>query len=662
MYSKIAARNVKKSFKDYSIYFLTLTLAVCIFYSFNSLESQEAFMEVEASGSGSVTTLMKAISTVSVFVSAILGSLILYANNFLIKKRKKELGLYMTLGMGRSTISRILVIETLLVGVISLVSGLILGIVVSQGLSTFALKLFDLPMNKYEFAISIGAIGKTILYFGIMFVLVMLFNVYVISNYKIIDLLIAGRKNEEIKFRNPLIYVITFIMCIASLGYAYSTVLKIGLDFRNPMLKVATILGILGTLLFFFSLSGFILLVVKKNKKVYFKGLNIFIIKQLNSKVTTNFISMSLICLMLFLTMTALSTGISLKRSMDASIKGLTPFDASIMIENEDESYNIEDVLNKFNFKLSNNEKYVSYNVYHTGMKVVDYETLENKIPKHIDVDFIKISDYNKMLKLKGEKEVHINNNEVLLLSNHELLIKSINEKLKNNNKINLKDKEYVVKNPKVIQDNLQTSGGPANFFTIVINDEILSGYKISRSVLNVNYLDGNREEHNKNYDQVEPIFYDKNGPKINIDYIKGISKDAVYAESKGLTTTVLFIGIYVGIVFLITSMAVLALQQLSEASDSIERYKSLKRIGSNKRMIDKTIFTQTLVYFSLPVILALIHSVIGIIIVKDLMRTITPTDITIPALMTALAFIVVYAGYFYTTYIGYKNIVKSNT
>ncbi|PFQ45280.1 ABC transporter [Bacillus cereus] len=660
MYSKIAIGNVKKSFKDYAIYFLTLTLAVCIFYSFNSIESQKALMEINASDRKYVPTVMNAISNVSVFVSVILGGLILYANNFLIKKRKKELGIYMTLGMGRRDISRILVTETFLVGVISLVSGLIIGIGVSQGLSTLALKLFDLPINKYKFAISTGAIGKSVLYFGIMFLLVMLFNVYVVSKYKIIDLLTAGRKNEDVKFRNPLIYVITFIMCVASLGYAYVTVLKIGLNFTNPMLVVSIILGILGTLLFFFSLSGFILYVVKKNKKVYFKGLNIFIIKQINSKVNTNFISMSVICLMLFLTMVALSTGISFNRMMDVTTKEITPFDASITLENKDESYTIEEVLNKANFKISNNEKYVSYNVYRTGMEVVDF------VPELKDynnsIDFIKVSDYNKMLNLKGEKEIILNNNEILLLSNESRLINSTNERLKNSDKMNIKEKEYSVKNAKVIQENLYTYDVRTNYFTIVINDEFLSGYKITDSVLNVNYLDGNREAYNKKYDNVARGLYDENGPKLNVNRIAGKSKDEVYAGSKGLKTIVLFIGIYIGIVFLITSMAVLALQQLSEASDSIDRYKSLKRIGSNGTMIDKTIFIQTFVYFSLPVFLAIIHSIVGIYVVNYYINTFQQTDIILPALMTGLVFLVVYVVYFYTTYVGYKNIVKSNT
>ncbi|EJV87959.1 FtsX-like permease family protein [Bacillus cereus] len=662
MYSKIAIGNVKKSFKDYAIYFLTLTLAVCIFYSFNSIESQKALMEINASDRKYVPTVMNAISNVSVFVSVILGGLILYANNFLIKKRKKELGIYMNLGMGRRNISRILVTETFLVGVISLVSGLIIGIGVSQGLSTFALKLFDLPINKYKFAISTGAIGKSVLYFGIMFLLVMLFNVYVVSKYKIIDLLTAGRKNEDVKFRNPLIYVITFIMCVASLGYAYVTVLKIGLNYNNPMLMVSIILGILGTLLFFFSLSGFILYVVKKNKKIYFKGLNIFIIKQINSKVNTNFISMSVICLMLCLTMVALSTGISFNRIMDARMKETTPFDASIKLENKDESYTIEDVLNKVNFKISKNEKYVSYNVYPTEMSVGDLVPEVRKDYKKSGMNFIKVSDYNKILNLKGEKAITLNNNEVLLLSNDKRLLNSINERLKNSNKVNIKEKEYLVKYAKIIQESLYTSDTQPYFFKIVINDDFLSDYKIIESVLNVNYLDGNREEYNKKYDNVARSLYDENGPKLNINRIAGKSKDEVCAESKGMKTIILFIGIYIGIVFLITSMAVLALQQLSEASDSIDRYKSLKRIGSNGTMIDKAIFIQTFVYFSLPVFLALIHSAVGIYVVNDFINAFQQVDITLPALMTGLVFLVVYVIYFYTTYVGYKNIVKSNT
>lgn len=147
----------------------------------------------------------------------------------------------------------------------------------------------------------------------------------------------------------------------------------------------------------------------------------------------------------------------------------------------------------------------------------------------------------------------------------------------------------------------------------------------------------------------------------LNLPHIRAYSKDRIYSNEKDSSTSELFLGLYLGMIFLISSMAVLALQQLSEASDSIERYKALKRIGANKKMINKTIFLQTLIYFSLPVILALIHSVVGIIVVNKEINDFNQIDIRFSALMTAVIFMIVYAGYFYTTYTGYKNIVKNS-
>ena len=259
MYSKIAIKNVKKSFKDYTIYFLTLTLAVCIFYSFNSIESQKALTEMSSSGKEYTEMLTTMISYMSVFVAVILGGLILYANNFLIKKRNKELGIYMTLGMGKTKISKILIYETIIVGIVSLVSGLILGLIVSQGLSILVSKLFYIAMSEYEFVISLSSMVKTIGYFAVMFLLVMVFNTYVISKYKIIDLLTIGRKTEEIKFKNPFVYLVTFILCAISLVSAYTLVLDVGLEPDDPAFILAIVLGVIGTVLFFYSLSGFVL-------------------------------------------------------------------------------------------------------------------------------------------------------------------------------------------------------------------------------------------------------------------------------------------------------------------------------------------------------------------------------------------------------------------
>ena len=188
----------------------------------------------------------------------------------------------MTLGMGKSKISKILVLETIIVGIASLISGMLIGFIISQGLSAFTSTLFDVNMSDYKFMISTSAIMKTIIYFGIIFLLVMIFNSVLISRYKIIDLLIASRKNENIKFNNPLVYLITFILCILTLGFSYKFVIDVGLDIKNPKFIVSIVLGIIGTVLFFYSLSGVLLYIAKKNKNIYFKDLNIFVLNSLS--------------------------------------------------------------------------------------------------------------------------------------------------------------------------------------------------------------------------------------------------------------------------------------------------------------------------------------------------------------------------------------------
>lgn len=227
MYFKLAFENVRKSFKIYRIYFLTMVLAVSIFYSFNSIESQQAILDLSKSKESYIDLLINSMEIISIFVSFILGGLILYANNFLIKKRKKELGIYRTLGMSNLKISQVIVAETIIVGVLSLVVGLLIGLVLSQGLSAFASKLFEVDMSKYKFIISSSAIQKTIVYFGIIFLIVMIFNVITISRYKIIDLVNANKKVENIKFKNPIVYVITFLISTCLLLTSYKSVINL---------------------------------------------------------------------------------------------------------------------------------------------------------------------------------------------------------------------------------------------------------------------------------------------------------------------------------------------------------------------------------------------------------------------------------------------------
>lgn len=661
MYSKIAFKNVKKSFKDYTIYFFTLMLAVCIFYTFNSIESQKAMSEITSSGESYVDILSKVISYVSVFIAFILGSLILYANNFLVKKRNKELGIYMTLGMSKNKISKILILETIIVGILSLISGLILGLIFSQGLSILVVKLFGLKMSTYSFVISGKAMIKTVLYFGIMFLLVMIFNSFVISKYKIIDLLTVGRKTEEVKFKSNIVYLITFILCVISLVTAYKLILEVGLlGIKDKKFLISILLGVVGTFLFFFSLSGFILYIVKKNKKIYFKGLNIFIVKQINSKVNTNFISMSVICLMLFMTIGMLSTGFSFKNAIESGLKDSTPYDASanLYIDEGEKANDIQKSLEYIGVKFNKEDKVVYYDLY-TDNKTIS-EALNLNANMRSLMNYMKLSDYNKIRALDNQNAIELNKDEVLITSNYANTLEAIQNYVKNNDSIKIENKSYKIKDKKVIEENLKTNFMKDNMITVIVNDDICDNMTLVSSNINVNFVGEGKEKRESDFTNKIYSYKTTDTDYDKIGFVLGASRTEIYESNKGMTTIVLFIGIYIGIVFLISSMAVLALQQLSEASDSIDRYKSLKRLGASEKDINKTIFIQTLVYFSLPVILAFIHSVIGIKVANDFVSVYNKPDIMGSSLITAGIFMIVYIIYFYITYSGYKNIVKN--
>ena len=661
MYSKIAFKNVKKSFKDYTIYFFTLMLAVCIFYTFNSIESQKAMSEITSSGESYVDILSKVISYVSVFIAFILGSLILYANNFLVKKRNKELGIYMTLGMSKNKISKILILETIIVGILSLISGLILGLIFSQGLSILVVKLFGLKMSTYSFVISGKAMIKTVLYFGIMFLLVMIFNSFVISKYKIIDLLTVGRKTEEVKFKSNIVYLITFILCVISLVTAYKLILEVGLlGIKDKKFLISILLGVVGTFLFFFSLSGFILYIVKKNKKIYFKGLNIFIVKQINSKVNTNFISMSVICLMLFMTIGMLSTGFSFKNAIESGLKDSTPYDASanLYIGEGEKANDIQKSLEYIGVKFNKEDKVVYYDLY-TDNKTIS-EALNLNANMRSIMNYMKLSDYNKIRALDNQNAIELNKDEVLITSNYANTLEAIQNYVKNNDSIKIENKSYKIKDKKVIEENLKTDFMKDNMITVIVNDDVCDNMTLISSNVNVNFVGEGKEKRESDFTNKIYSYKTTDTDYDKIGFVLGASRTEIYESNKGMTTIVLFIGIYIGIVFLISSMAVLALQQLSEASDSIDRYKSLKRLGASGKDINKTIFIQTLVYFSLPVILAFIHSVIGIKVANDFVSVYNKPDIMGSSLITAGIFMIVYIIYFYITYSGYKNIVKN--
>lgn len=681
MYFNLSLRNVKRSFKDYSIYFLTLTFAVCIFYAFNSLDSQTVMLSLSERQSGLIELLNEVMSIISIFIAMVLGFLIVYANNFLIKRRKKELGIYSTLGMSKRRISFILLTETIIIGLISLIIGLLIGVWLSQGLSFLTAKLFEVDIKHYTFVFSTAAFTKTLFYFGIIFLLVMIFNTLVISKYKLINLLNAHKKGENLNVKNLYLSIILFIISIACLAEAYYLVLKN--VFLESNILIPIILGCIGTLLFFMSLSGFIIKLVQMNKKTYFKNLNMFVLRQINSKITTTFVSMTVICLMLFLTITALSTSFSFKKTYENNLKENSPYDASLALSDfldyksvdpidllENYGMNINDYSNKYDvitkYKTNISIYYIIKDYIQDNMtKEFFNATNEQLLPttSNHSASIINITDLNNALKLQDKSQYKLDDNEVLFLSNFNSLIslkEPLNEYLKNNNSVNINGKDYKIKSKEVLTDTLETSYMNQDLLIFVLPDKDIENLPVEKTILNIDYTKDNIKAEEALQDLMNMRMNNKTtSNNEHISRVALFTKAELYEGSKGLSTMIIYIGIYLGIIFLISSAAILALQQLSEAADNVDRYTILRKIGVERRMINRAILVQVFIYFMLPLSLAIVHSVVGIKVASQIISMFGHMEILAPALFTGCIICIIYGGYFIATYIGCKNMIK---
>ena len=627
---------------------------------FNAMDSQQAMMDMSKSKKEIMDLMNNLLGGVSVFVSFVLGFLIIYANKFLVRKRKKEFGIYMTLGMGKGHISKILLIETLLIGLISLAVGLIVGIFFSQLMSIVVAKMFEADMSSYTFSLSQAAMIKTMIYFGIMYLLVMILNVFVISRYKLINLITANKQNEKVKVKNPILSILIFIISIAILGYAYYNVTENIMNIGFDHFILCIVLGIIGTILFFYGVSGFVLRLVQANKKLYLKDLNMFVLRQINSKINTTVFSMSVICILLFLTITIFSSAMSLNQSVSKDLRDVTPMDIQVLQYTDGKDSNIETVLEDLNLSMDNYKDVIDFNYYRTesvtveaalGEKVMkenyDQFKYRNKMPENL----MKLSDYNKVAKQFGNKTLSLAADEYLVVADYEEMIEYRNMALEDGVKLKIGDKEYKPKYDKVIDGFVEMSNSHTNTGVFVLPDEALENVNISNRVMLANYNADNDAE----YKEIENKLEDTTLPN-NMD---GRSKTQLYDAATGVGAIVTFIGLYLGIIFLISSAAILALKELSESSDNKERYQVLRKIGANDDMINKSLFKQIGIFFLVPLILAIIHSIFGIKCANLMLSAFGKNDMLMSISMTAVFIVVIYGGYFLLTYLSSKRIIR---
>ena len=661
MLFKLSLKNIKKSFKDYAIYFLTLVLGVAIFYVFNAMDSQQAMLELNDAEKEIIGLMNEFLGGVSIFVAIVLGFLIIYASRFLIKRRKKEFGIYLTLGMGKRDVSKILLMETFIIGIISLVAGLIIGIIASQFMSIVVANLFEADMSEFTFVFSKAAAIKTIFYYVIIYLIVMIFNVFAVTKYKLIDLLNASKKGEKIKVRSLGLSVVIFLIAAVILGIAYYFATQ-RLDSLD-LFGTSILLGIIGTFLLFFGISGFILKLVQSNKKLYLKNLNIFILRQINSKVNTTVFSMSIICLLLFFTITIFSSAWSINMSLKNDLQYGTPADVLVYTYSDAEGKTAKNILTKVGYNLDNFAKYTESYTY--GFDTVTVGSLLTPILNDVQKDYpnllvdnylpvMTISDYNKIASFYGNQTYTLNEDEFILVADYEQMLQYENKALAKGVTIQIGDKTLHNKYKECVEGLLQMSGNKANTGIVVVPDDIdISSSEITENFLAANFK-GDKDEANS-----ELMSY---MDEINGEGAVADTKIDIYTASTGLSAIMIFIGLYLGIIFLISSAAILALKELSDSSDNKEKYGMLRRIGVDDKKLNKALFIQIGIFFMLPLLVAIIHSVFGIMSASKIMESMSVTTNISSIAMTALLIIAIYGGYFIVTYFTSKRIINEKS
>ena len=618
MFSKLALRNVRRSFRDYGVYLLTLTFGVCLFYTFNSLDGQGAMVYLSQSLHEMARAIMIFIDIFSVVVAVVLACLILYANRFLLRRRKRELGTYLLLGLSQRQVARLLFLETGMIGLISLAAGLALGFLASSGMSELTLSMFSIRMEEFALAFSWRAAGKTVLYFGIIFLLVMLFSGLQVSRSKLIDLIQGERKNEVLKPRPLWTAVVQLVLGVICLAAAYGILLFFGMAIAVAVLPLCVpmlSLGTLGTLLIFKSLSGFVLKFARDHPGFYYKNLNLFTLRQWISKVHTTYLAQTVVCILLLLAIGITASSIGLNIGIESATNNVSPFDVSI--QNRSADY----------------------------QGPIDFEALLRKGGLDPERDLLWYRDVmfyynNESVTGVGQDRV----SAVLALSDYNALLE--------------RQGLPVYSGPLPYGPEDRTGAalvtGGLGLAYAVVPDKAVESLDVRRQVWSADYAGDDEKTDNTLIRLMEDLDPDY---RYNIFFT---SRLVIYKEVMGGQILALFLGLYLGFTFLLAAAAVLALQQLSQAADNTGRYAILRRLGAEEKLVARSAGQQVALAFLLPLGLAVIHSIVGMKAANDLIGQMGRVDAAQSSAVTALVLLIIYGGYFLATSLACRRMAKN--
>lgn len=728
MLCKLAWGNVRRAGRDYLVYLLTLTLGVTVFYAFNTISMQVDIAGIDEEGLAQVMGSM--LGDLTYFLAGVMAFLMVYANNFIMKRRKKEFGLYQVLGMGRGRVATIMALETVIVSVVAFVVGIVLGVGLSQLMTFFTASLFKTQIANFHFFFSVHAFNLTLACMLVMFVLTLLLNLRAVRRTKLIELMGAERRNESIKTRNPWIAIAIFAVGVVLVGVAYYRLLRDGFPLTATDSKlqeamnqfgITTAMVTVGTFALFWGLSGMLIKLVQSLRGVYWRGLNMFTVRQLAAKVNTVCFSMGVIAMLLFLAITSVACGMSIANVMNENLERYNPVDVSqtyvyytpdtldyykgykgyvnpseadrmVLADttvdlypawhgkgksagNNDETgkkVNIADVAGE-HVQI---DSYLSYPFGGSDPSVTLSEMCKimgEKLPKAFggsNADTMGLfvtpaSQYNKLRQMMGEEPVHIGHDQYLLTCDMGgELVDLYTKYMAGGHALTLGGHTLKPATDKSDEDtaSIANSAMGSNPGTVVVADELLSQLNLQpySSSLLVNYkqgMDTTEADESIKHTLLDNLLVDGKEPG---SWGIFITRSEMYTQAAQMNGLISYLAIYIGFVLVVACAAILSIQQLSNVADGSRSYRVLAQIGCDDRQIRHSVMAQQAVFFLFPLAVGLAHSFVALKVIIELVSIFGNMSIGGTVGLTCAIFLAAYGGYFLVTYLMSTGMVRA--
>ena len=661
IYGKLAVTNLKNNGKSYIPYVLASAFSVMMYYIMDNLYRNRSLVE-----KGSPLAIMLSYAAAVLLIFSVI--FLFYINSFLIKRRKKELGIYNILGMGKGHLGKMLFLESVITTGASIIGGILAGILFGKLVYLILLKILHMG-GKIEYRISLASTGITTILFGAIFILIFLYNLLQMKLSNPIELLRGGNTGER-EPKTKWIMTIIGILCLAG-GYS------IALTTKEPMAAlgkffIAVILVIIGTYALFMAGSIAFLKMLRNRKSYYYKTRHFTAVSGMIYRMKQNAVGLANICILSTMVLVMVSMTVSLYGGMNDVITTRFPYEAQITSSgiNQKEEEQIEEVIK--NMTKKNHTVPTSQIRFHMGRFTTVYNNKTKKFDMMASGDYINsnaadlvmipLSDYNQT---EG-KNVKLKENEVLLYHrNHN---KNDNRSHKKSDTDTQEDKKVIQLNNKsyTVVDELDrlaiakadTTSFIDGWYVVVKDSSIITSY-LKEIYENSNIYDELKEYYGKIHYSYS---FNLNGSRANRTKTeKSIQKQLqkkfanCSIESRELSREsfyelyggFLFIGIFLGIIFLMATTLIIYYKQISEGYDDRERYQIMQKVGMSKKEVRQSIRSQVLLVFFLPLIMAVIHLAFAFKIITKLLSVLNLTNISLFFMYTVgtvAVFAVIYA------------------